>query len=138
MAIFKRGQEIAASRGFILVDTKFEMGRDPETGEIIVIDEMLTPDSSRYWIAGSYESRIAEGKEPENIDKEFIRLWFKDNCDPYKDETLPEAPKDLVVELSRRYIYLYEAITGKDFEFDERGDEEIVEIIKKEMSSGKK
>lgn len=135
LAIFKRGQSIAAERGFILVDTKFEMGRDPTTGEIIVIDEMMTPDSSRYWIADSYAAKIAEGKEPQNIDKEFIRLWFKENCDPYKDEVLPEAPKDLVAELSRRYIYLYEAITGKKFDFPEsEGDVSIVETIKKELS----
>jgi len=127
----QRGQKLAADRGFILVDTKFEMGRDPKTNEIIVIDEMLTPDSSRYWIQGSYDERMAAGKEPENIDKEFLRLWYKENCDPYDLEAvLPEAPKELVVELSRRYIYLFEAITGKPFVFDDRGDDKIIETIK--------
>ena len=90
---------------------------------------MNTPDSSRYWLADSYQERIAAGKEPENIDKEFLRLWFRDNCDPYKDETLPEAPKELVVELSRRYIKLYETITGKEFEFQEEAEGAIAEAI---------
>lgn len=64
---------------------------------------------------------MAAGLEPENIDKEFLRLWFKDRCDPYKDATLPEAPADLVNELSRRYIMLYEMITGEDFKFPPPG-----------------
>ena len=81
------------------MDTKYEMGI-AEDGEITLIDEIHTPDSSRYWIAESYERRMGEGLEPENIDKEFLRLWFKDHCDPYEDETLPAAPDDLVVELS--------------------------------------
>lgn len=114
MKLFKRGVEVAAKNGLILVDTKYELGKD-ENGNIILIDEIHTPDSSRYWIAGSYEERFRNGQEPENIDKEFLRLWFRDNCDPYNDEVLPEAPDDLVVELSSRYIKLYEMITGKEF-----------------------
>lgn len=118
--LFAFGQEMAAAHGLILVDTKYEMGRD-ESGEICLIDEIHTPDSSRYWIASSYDDRMKAGEEPENVDKEFLRLWFKDNCDPYKDETLPPAPDDLVIELSRRYIYLFEKITGRSFEFPEAG-----------------
>lgn len=129
LACFDLGQEVAAKRGLILVDTKYEMGID-EDGNIIMIDEMHTPDSSRYWLAKSYDERIKSGQEPENIDKEFLRLWFKERCDPYKDEVLPDAPKDLVCELSRRYIMLYEMITSKKFEFDDRGEEEIGEAIK--------
>ena len=91
--------------------------RDSSDGNIVLIDEIHTPDSSRYWIADTYQERIENEKEPQNIDKEFLRLWFVDNCDPYNDETLPDAPKDLVVELSKRYIYLYETITGKSFPF---------------------
>ena len=117
MEIFALGQSIALKHGLILVDTKYEFGKDLETGEILLIDEVHTPDSSRYWLANSYEERIAGGLEPENIDKEFLRLWFREHCDPYKDESLPEAPKDLVLELSRRYITLYEMITGKHFDF---------------------
>jgi phosphoribosylaminoimidazole-succinocarboxamide synthase len=97
------------------VDTKYELGKD-DKGNIILIDEIHTPDSSRYWIADSYEERFQSGQEPENIDKEFLRLWFRDNCDPYNDEELPAAPDDLVIELSSRYIKLYEMITGKEFE----------------------
>ena len=94
------------------------MGRDSD-GNIVLIDEIHTPDSSRFWIGNSYEGRMALGKEPENVDKEFLRLWFVDNCDPYNDQTLPEAPEELVVELSNRYIYLFETITGNDFSFPE-------------------
>ncbi len=122
LKIFTVGQSIASEHGLILVDTKYEFGRDLETGEILLIDEVHTPDSSRYWLASSYEERIATGKEPDNIDKEFLRLWFSEHCDPYKDEVLPEAPRDLVIELSRRYITLYEMITGKQFDFDTSGD----------------
>lgn len=118
--LFDFGQKKAAEHGLILVDTKYEMGKD-EDGNICLIDEIHTPDSSRYWIAGSYEERMKAGNEPENVDKEFLRLWFKDNCDPYNDETLPAAPDDLVIELSRRYIYLFEKITGRSFEFPEAG-----------------
>ena len=88
-----------------------------EDGQIKLVDEIHTPDSSRYWIEKTYEERIAAGEEPQNIDKEFLRLWFAKNCDPYNDEELPEAPDDLVVELSARYILLYELITGEKFDF---------------------
>ncbi len=116
--LFAFGQAKAAEHGLILVDTKYEMGRD-KNGEILLVDEIHTPDSSRYWIADTYEQRMQEGQEPDNVDKEFLRLWFTENCDPYEDEVLPSAPDDLVVELSRRYIYLYEKITGRSFEFPE-------------------
>ncbi len=116
-ALFNRGMEIAERNGLILVDTKYEIGQD-ENGEITLIDEIHTPDSSRYWLADSYEERFSKNLEPENIDKEFLRLWFRDNCDPYNDPELPAAPDDLVVELSSRYIRLYEMITGKDFIID--------------------
>lgn len=120
LKLFLRGQEVALKHGLILVDTKYEFGMTPD-GEIILIDEIHTPDSSRYWQAKTYEKRIAEGLEPENFDKEFLRLWFKENCDPYKDEKLPEAPADLVEELSRRYVQIYEQITGDTF-MVEKGD----------------
>lgn len=116
-ALFKRGQEMARSRGLILVDTKYEFGID-EAGQLILIDEIHTPDSSRYWKAESYEERFNKGEEPEYFDKEFLRLWFKDNCDPYKDEILPKAPADMIAELSRRYIEIYEIITNKPFKHD--------------------
>lgn len=134
LQVFALGQELAAERGLILVDTKYEFGRDLETGEILLIDEVHTPDSSRYWLASTYQQRIAAGKEPDNIDKEFLRLWFRNNCDPYKDETLPEAPRDLVCELARRYITLYEMITWKTFDFDaQRGEAPIGEALEKHL-----
>ena len=120
LELFSFGQEKAAANGMILVDTKYEMGRDSD-GNIVLIDEIHTPDSSRYWIAETYDERMNAGEEPQNIDKEFLRLWFIDNCDPYNDEVLPEAPNELVTELSSRYIYLYETITGGLFPFPDSG-----------------
>eukprot|EP00536_Pseudo-nitzschia_multiseries_P011614 jgi/Psemu1/320105/estExt_fgenesh1_pm.C_4050010 len=132
LKVFARGQQIANERGLILVDTKYEFGRDLETGEILLIDEVHTPDSSRYWLASSYEERIANGLEPDNIDKEFLRLWFRERCDPYKDEVLPEPPRELVLELSRRYITLFEMITSERFEFAiDGGEEGIANAIRK-------
>jgi phosphoribosylaminoimidazole-succinocarboxamide synthase len=119
--LFSFGQKIAAEHGMILVDTKYEMGIDG-SGNILLIDEIHTPDSSRYWIKNTYEQRIENGLEPENIDKEFLRLWFVDNCDPYNDDELPPAPNDLVVELSNRYIYLYETIIGESFPMPVKGE----------------
>ena len=120
LKLFAFGQAKAIQNGMILVDTKYEMGKDKD-GIIRLIDEIHTPDSSRYWISSTYEERMSAGQEPQNIDKEFLRLWFVDNCDPYNDETLPEAPEELVAELSSRYIYLYETIIGKSFPFPDAG-----------------
>ncbi|KAI8107849.1 hypothetical protein M9435_002876 [Picochlorum sp. BPE23] len=133
LALFEFGQKEAASRGLLLVDTKYEFGKDPE-GNIMLIDEIHTPDSSRYWIADGYKERLENGQEPQNIDKEFLRLWFRANCDPYNDDVLPEAPKELVKELSRRYIFLYETITGEAFvpaDPDIPAQERIKEAISK-------
>jgi phosphoribosylaminoimidazole-succinocarboxamide synthase len=119
LELFAFGQKIAAEHGLILVDTKYEFGVTPE-GEILLIDEVHTPDSSRYWIAESYEHRVGEGREPDMIDKEFFRLWFRERCDPYKDAVLPTPPDDLIAELASRYIQLFERITGTSFEPDLR------------------
>ena len=119
LELFAFGQHIAAKRGLILVDTKYEFGVAPD-GEILLIDEVHTPDSSRYWLAHNYEQRVAAGQEPEMIDKEFFRLWFRERCDPYKDPVLPTPPDDLIAELSSRYIQLFERITGTEFEPDLR------------------
>jgi phosphoribosylaminoimidazole-succinocarboxamide synthase len=116
MALYQYGVEMAAKNGLILVDTKYEMGKDAD-GNIVLVDEIHTPDSSRYWLAHNYAERFAAGKEPENIDKEFLRLWFIDNCDPYNDKFLPAAPEELIIKLSARYIQLYEMITGNKFNF---------------------
>ena len=128
LKLFSFGQQQATKHGLILVDTKYEMGRD-EDGNIVLIDEIHTPDSSRYWINESYEARMAAGKEPQNIDKEFLRLWFVEHCDPYKDAELPPAPTDLVIELSSRYIYLYETITGEQFTLPPDGETILDRII---------
>ncbi|EKD76080.1 MAG: hypothetical protein ACD_43C00231G0004, partial [uncultured bacterium] len=120
LALFKRGQEIAQQHGLILVDTKYEFGQLPD-GTIIVVDEIHTPDSSRYWIAKSYAEKFSRNEEPENIDKEFLRLWFRNHCDPYKDKEIPAAPAELVVELAARYIQLYEMITGREFVYPTTG-----------------
>ena len=117
--LFEFGAKIAAQNGLILVDTKYELGLDA-SGNILLIDEIHTPDSSRYWLSATYEERFKSGQEPENIDKEFLRLWFRQHCDPYGDKDLPQAPDDLVIELSQRYIKLYEMITGQSFDLDER------------------
>eukprot|EP00607_Mallomonas_marina_P002093 CAMPEP_0182432326 /NCGR_PEP_ID=MMETSP1167-20130531/55520_1 /TAXON_ID=2988 /ORGANISM="Mallomonas Sp, Strain CCMP3275" /LENGTH=128 /DNA_ID=CAMNT_0024619689 /DNA_START=594 /DNA_END=977 /DNA_ORIENTATION=- len=114
LQLFQYGQEVALQHGLLLVDTKYEFGKD-ETGKICLIDEIHTPDSSRYWIAETYETRMAAKQEPDNIDKEFLRKWFISQCDPYNDITLPTPPPELVNELSRRYIMLYELMTGERF-----------------------
>ncbi|HEY4527077.1 MAG TPA: phosphoribosylaminoimidazolesuccinocarboxamide synthase [Candidatus Paceibacterota bacterium] len=135
--LFTRGQELAAQRGLILVDTKYEFGLDPSTslgagdpGQLVLIDEIHTPDSSRWWKLDSYDARMAAGEEPEYFDKEFLRLWFRDHCDPYKDEKLPEAPADLVKEMSRRYIEMYEKITDTKFV---PGEQPMVERLEKNL-----
>ena len=134
LKLFARGQKVALEKGLILVDTKYEFGLT-QNGEVMLIDEIHTPDSSRYWQANSYKDRIEQGLEPENFDKEFLRLWFKDNCDPYKDEKLPDAPLDLVAELSRRYIQIYEQITGNKFQTDL--EEDIEKRIENNLKSYK-
>lgn len=119
LALFNFGTALAAQHGLILVDTKYEMGKDA-AGNIVLVDEIHTPDSSRYWLKASYSDRLAKQEEPENIDKEFLRLWFNKHCDPYHDEVLPKAPDELIMTLSERYIQLYEMITGNSFKFPEQ------------------
>ena len=129
LALFARGQEIAARNGLILVDTKYEFGTD-QGGKLVLIDEIHTPDSSRYWQLDTYAARFAAGEEPQYFDKEFLRLWFRDHCDPYRDATLPAAPPELVDELSRRYIRMFEQITGTGFQ---NGETPILPRIEKNL-----
>ena len=131
LALFARGQELATRNGLILVDTKYEFGTD-EDGHLVLIDEIHTPDSSRYWQLDSYGARLAAGEEPEYFDKEFLRLWFREHCDPYQDATLPPAPPELVRELSRRYIAMYEQITGAKFQY---GETPILPRIERNLKS---
>lgn len=126
LALFARGRELAAKRGLILVDTKYEFGTDAE-GRIVLADEIHTPDSSRYWRAESYPERFAAGAAPESFDKDFVRSWVAARCDPYKDP-IPEIPEDLVLETAAVYIRAFEAITGRKFEFPPRGEAPLTRI----------
>lgn len=131
LALYARGAEIARSRGLILVDTKYEFGLD-SAGGLVLIDEVHTPDSSRFWKSASYEERFASGRDPEFFDKEFLRLWFKEHSDPYKDAHLPEAPREMVDELSRRYIEIYETLTGGMFR---KGETPIEERLSRNLQT---
>lgn len=113
LALFKRGQELSARNGLILADTKYEFGTDRD-GNIILADEIHTPDSSRYWIADGYDAAFADGKRPKSFDKDFIRAWVVERCDPYKD-AIPEIPEDLILQTSDVYLQAYKMITGKSF-----------------------
>ena len=129
--LFLRGQDLARARGLILVDTKYEFGLDAE-GALTLIDEVHTPDSSRYWQAATYEGRIAAGLEPDYFDKEFLRLWFIEHCDPYNDARLPEAPPAMVEELSRRYAAIFTQLSGETVS---AGEENIVERIRRNLAA---
>jgi phosphoribosylaminoimidazole-succinocarboxamide synthase len=113
LAIFKRGQELAQKAGLILVDTKYEFGRAPD-GRILLIDEVHTPDSSRFWKADTYERRFSAGQEPENFDKEFVRIAYAEKG--YRgDGEIPLMPDELWAAASERYITIYEMLTGQEF-----------------------
>lgn len=114
LALFARGRDIAAANGLILVDTKYEFGVD-DAGRVHIADEIHTPDSSRYWKVSTYGERMAQGKDPDSLDKEFLRLWIAARCDPYKDP-IPAIPAETLLDFSARYITLYETVTGKAFE----------------------
>ena len=129
LKLFARGTELAAQRGLILVDTKYEMGLDPE-GNLTVADEIHTPDSSRYWILDTYEDRHARGEEPESLDKEFLRLWLVDKG--ISDDNIPELDDEIRTQVSARYIDLFERVTGEKFE-NEVDDMPILERIEKNI-----
>jgi phosphoribosylaminoimidazole-succinocarboxamide synthase len=126
LALFARGQEMAAKRGLILVDTKYEFGTDAD-GNIILADEIHTPDSSRYWLADSYQAAFESGGRPVSFDKDFVRAWVADRCDPYKDE-IPEIPADLIEQTSAVYIKAFEAITGQAFIADDSGETPLARV----------
>jgi phosphoribosylaminoimidazole-succinocarboxamide synthase len=115
LGLFARGQAMAAERGLILVDTKYELGTD-SNGTITLADEIHTPDSSRYWRAASYPARFAAGERPESFDKDFVRSWVAARCDPYRDP-IPPIPDELVLATAAVYIEAFETITGRAFEF---------------------
>ena len=114
LAVFRRGQEIAAQHNLILVDTKYEFGLD-ENGQLTLIDEVHTPDSSRYWKKENYQKRFEKGLEPENFDKEFFRIWYVKRG--YKgDGKPPKMSTELQLKTAVRYMKIYEMITGKTFQ----------------------
>ena len=113
--LFQRGTEIAAKRGLILVDTKYEFGKTKE-GKIVLIDEIHTPDSSRYFYAEGYQERQDKGETQKQLSKEFVRQWLIENDFQGKDgQQIPEMSDEKVIEISNRYIELYEQITGETF-----------------------
>ena len=113
--LFQRGSEIAAKRGLILVDTKYEFGKTKE-GKIVLIDEIHTPDSSRYFYADGYQERQATGDSQKQLSKEFVRQWLIENCFQGKDgQQIPEMTDEKILEISDRYIELFEQITGDTF-----------------------
>lgn len=114
--LFKRGTEIAASRGLILVDTKYEFGKTAD-GEIVLIDEIHTPDSSRYFYSEGYEKRQSNREPQKQLSKEFVRQWLiENNFQGLEGQTVPEMSDDYITTVSERYIELYEKITGTEFE----------------------
>lgn len=135
IALFQRGTEIAANRGLILVDTKYEFGKIGN--EIILIDEIHTPDSSRYFYAEGYEERQAKGEKQRQLSKEFVREWLMENGFQGKEgQKVPEMTEEIVNSISERYMELYEQITGEKFE---RGDStNVIERIENNVSKALK
>ncbi|OGE21799.1 phosphoribosylaminoimidazolesuccinocarboxamide synthase [Candidatus Daviesbacteria bacterium RIFCSPHIGHO2_01_FULL_40_24] len=113
LAIFERGQKICQKAGIILVDTKYEFGLD-EKGKLILVDEVHTPDSSRYWIKKTYKERLKKGLEPESYDKEPLRIWFKEQGYTGKGK-IPKMPPEFIAKMSMLYMSIFEKITGKKF-----------------------
>ena len=121
LALFRRGTEIAAQRGLILVDTKYEFGK--HNGTIYLMDEVHTPDSSRYFYSEGYEERFAKGEPQKQLSKEFVREWLMDNGFQGKEgQTVPEMTPAIVESISNRYVELYEHITGETFVKEEHTD----------------
>lgn len=112
--LFTFGQKTAAEKGLILVDTKYEFGLD-ENGELVLCDEIHTPDSSRYWLGETYQAKLDAGQEPDNYDREYLRLWYASRFDPYKDSEAPVPPQAEIDELLRRYTFIYEQLSGETF-----------------------
>ena len=136
MALFKRGTEIAAERGLILVDTKYEFGK--HNGTIYLMDEIHTPDSSRYFYSEGYEERFAKGEPQKQLSKEFVREWLMDNGFQGKEgQQVPEMTDEIVTSISERYIELYKHITGEKFvkedtsNIAERIEKNVTEYLKK-------
>ncbi|MBL0849425.1 MAG: phosphoribosylaminoimidazolesuccinocarboxamide synthase [Candidatus Liberibacter ctenarytainae] len=130
LSLFKRGSEIASKNNLILVDSKYEFGLD-EDNQIILADEIHTPDSSRYWENETYEESLKKGAPPIGLDKDLARHWILTRCDPYKD-SIPDIPDSLISSLSKNYITAYEKITGSQFIAD-NSDPSILNRIRKNL-----
>ncbi len=130
LRLFARGQEMAARRGLILADTKYELGLD-EDGRIVLADEIHTPDSSRYWLASSYQDRFEHGERPESFDKDFVRAWVSSRCDPYRDP-IPAIPEELVLQTAEVYVRAFETITGQAFAAPDAG-EPVLQRIRRNL-----
>ncbi|MES2970347.1 MAG: phosphoribosylaminoimidazolesuccinocarboxamide synthase [Pseudomonadota bacterium] len=126
LALFARGQAMAAARGLILVDTKYEFGTDL-AGNILLADEIHTPDSSRYWIASGYDTALRDGTRPPSFDKDVIRSWVVERCDPYVDP-IPVIPAGIIEHTARVYIEAFEEITGQTFVPDTSNDTPLARI----------
>ena len=112
LVLFEFASDYLAKHNLILADTKYEFGLD-ENKQLCLIDEIHTPDSSRYWDRIEWEKALAEHRDPSSYDKEIIRLWYRAQCDPYQIQELPKAPTELVHQVSQRYQALFHKITGK-------------------------
>ena len=132
LALFARGQSMAAARGLILADTKYEFGLDAE-GKIVLADEIHTPDSSRFWLANSYQDRFERGLRPESFDKDVVRDWVATRCDPYKDP-IPDIPANVILQTALVYVQACETITGLTFDFPDP-DEPLIARIRRNLAA---
>ena len=125
LALFAKGKEMAAKRGLILADTKYEFGKNE--GRILLMDEIHTPDSSRYFYADNFEQNLKEGNKQKQLSKEFVREWLiANNFMGHKGQVVPEMSKEWIASIRSRYIELYEILTGKEF-IPERLSDEVTE-----------
>jgi phosphoribosylaminoimidazole-succinocarboxamide synthase len=128
LELFKFGSDHCAKNNCILVDTKYEFGKN-EKGEIVLADEIHTPDSSRFWEKSSYEENIKNNLEPKGFDKETIRKWIASKCDPYVTDPLPKVQENIIIELSMLYQEVYEIITKKKFIPENSDLENIIDKV---------
>jgi phosphoribosylaminoimidazole-succinocarboxamide synthase len=118
LTLFRRGSEMAAEQGLLLVDTKYEFGRTSE-GDLVLIDEVHTPDSSRYYYQDGYEERLRRGEPQRQLSKEFVREWLMDHgFQGRADDEMPDLPDPFRVKVTKRYVELYETVTGQSFQPD--------------------
>lgn len=132
LALFARGQEIAGERGLILADTKYEFGLDAD-GAIVLADEIHTPDSSRFWKAATYDARFQAGERPDSFDKDVVRAWVAQRCDPYNDP-IPEIPEAIIQSTSDVYVEAFETITGQTFQRPDT-DEPVLARVKRNLDA---